>query len=80
MDWNLSNNFAVLVFSTFSAICFLKLGSGLGLAAVGAAFCGLCSVVGIIYEPGGWLAAILGASPFFAYALFEKTPVGRAQG
>jgi uncharacterized protein with PIN domain len=77
VDWNLSNNFAVLVFSTFAAICFLKLGSGLGLAAVGAAFFGFCSVFGIIYEPGGWLAAILGASPFFAYALFEKTPVGR---
>ena len=77
MDWNLSNNFAVLVFSTFAAICFLKLGSGLGLAAIGAAFFGFCSAVGIIYEPGGWLAAILGASPFFAYALFERTPVGR---
>jgi hypothetical protein len=77
VDWNLSNNFAVLVFSTFAAICFIKLGSGLGLSAVGAAFFGFCSVFGIIYEPGGWLAAILGASPFFAYALFEKTPVGR---
>ena len=41
MDWNLSNNFALLAFSTFAAICLLKIGSDLGLAALGAAYFGL---------------------------------------
>ena len=77
MDWNLSNNFALLAFSTFAAIALLKLSSDFDLAGIGAAYFGLISIFGIVYEPGGWLAAMLGASPFVAYALFEMTPVGR---
>ena len=74
MDWNLEN-LAVLSISTFVAIGLFKLAPD--DLAVPAAFFSVCSAFGIIYEPGGWLAAILGASPFIGYTFFEKTPAGR---